>query len=69
MMQSILSAAVTGLTGRPVDLPAFTQVRVDDPAAYAALSALHTALARGADALESEVRFAQIGITSLSLIW
>lgn len=51
-----MQAAVAGLTGRTVDLPSFARVRVDDPEAYAALAALHTTLAQGTSALESEAR-------------
>ncbi len=51
-----MQAAAQGLTGRPVDLPQFTQVRVDDPDLYAALRALHATLAQGTSALESEAR-------------
>ncbi|MEP7358992.1 MAG: AraC family transcriptional regulator [Anaerolineales bacterium] len=52
-----MQAALLGLTGRHQELPAFAPVRVDDPWAYAQLSALHTALSRGAGALECESRF------------
>jgi AraC-like DNA-binding protein len=37
-------------------LPWFTQVRADDPAAHASVAALHAALTRGASPLEGEVR-------------
>jgi len=54
---ALMQIAALNLTGQPIDLPLFAQVRVDDPESYAALSALHTALSHGAGALESESRF------------
>jgi AraC-like DNA-binding protein len=51
-----MQAAAFDLTGRHDTLPQFTRVRVDDPWAYASLSALHAALTQGAGALERETR-------------
>jgi AraC-like DNA-binding protein len=51
-----MQAAAFDLTGRRHPLPAFTHVRVDDPAAAASLAALHTALTHDASPLERETR-------------
>lgn len=53
-----VQATVADLYGRHHALPAFRQVRVDDPVAHARIAAAHTALTEAAHPLERETRLA-----------